>query len=134
MKTTFLFFVWAVWILFNFHLKQKQSSSLWSFTENASFISFHEGIWSITFFFNFESKNSDQIKIILTNMFNTKYSLVPNCRRGKGGRGCQTAFYLTSLQLGTKEYYIKYNNKCTSSCFVFSFLHNFKLKTEVVID
>ena len=64
-------------------------------------------------------------------MFNTKYSLVPNCRQGEGG---QIAFYLTVLQLGTKEYYIKYNNKCTNSCYAFSFLHNFKLKTEVIID
>ena len=38
----------AAWILFNFHLKQKKSFSVWSFTENASFISFHEGIWSVT--------------------------------------------------------------------------------------
>ena len=34
--------------LFNFHLKQKQSFPVWSFTENASFISFHERIWSVT--------------------------------------------------------------------------------------
>ena len=31
------------------------------------------------------------------------------------------------LQLGTKEYYIKYNNKYTNSCYIISFLHNFKL-------
>ena len=47
-KTTFSFFIWAAWVLFNFYLKQKQSFSVWSFTENASFISFYEGIWSIT--------------------------------------------------------------------------------------
>ena len=48
--------------------------------------------------------------------------------------GGQIAFYLTPLQLGTKEYYIKYNHKCTNACYVFSFIHNFKLKTEVIID
>ena len=32
------------------------------------------------------------------------------------------------------KYYIKYNSKYTNSCYVFSFLHNFKLKTEVIID
>ena len=47
-KTTFSFFIWAAWVLFNFYLKQNQSFSVWSFTENASFISFYEGIWSIT--------------------------------------------------------------------------------------
>ena len=36
---------------------------------------------------------------------------------------------LTPLQVGLKEYYIKYNIKYTNSCYVFSFLHNFKLKT-----
>ena len=30
--------------LFNFYLERKQRFSLWSFTENASFISFHGGI------------------------------------------------------------------------------------------
>ena len=30
---------------------------------------------------NISGKNSDQIKIILVNMFNTKYSIVPNCYR-----------------------------------------------------
>ena len=67
-------------------------------------------------------------------MFNTKYSLLPNCRWGLGGK---IQFYLTPLpylQLGTNKYYIKYNNKCASSCYVFSVLHNFKLKTEVIID
>ena len=38
------------------------------------------------------------------------------------------------LQLGEKEYYIKYNSKCTDSCYVFSFLHNFELKAEAIID
>ena len=38
------------------------------------------------------------------------------------------------LQLGTKEYCIKYNSKYTNSCYVFSFLHNFKLKPEVIIE
>ena len=32
------------------------------------------------------------------------------------------------------KYYIKYNSKYTNSCYVFSFLHNFKLKTELIID
>ena len=32
------------------------------------------------------------------------------------------------------KYYIKYNSKYANSCYVFSFLHNFKLKTEVIID
>ena len=52
---------------------------------------------------NTSSKNPDQIKIILSNMFNTKY-------------------------------YIKYNSKYTNYCYVFSFLHNLKPKTEVIID
>ena len=34
--------------LFNIYLKQKQSFSVWNFTENTSFISFYEGIWTIT--------------------------------------------------------------------------------------
>ena len=38
----------AGWLLFNFYLKQKQRFSVWSFTEITSFISFHEGILSIT--------------------------------------------------------------------------------------
>ena len=33
--------------LFNFYLKQKQKFSVWSFTENASFVSFHGKIWLI---------------------------------------------------------------------------------------
>ena len=32
------------------------------------------------------------------------------------------------------KYYIKYNSKYTISCYLLSFLHNFKLKTEVIID
>ena len=48
LKTTFLFFIWTASVLFNFYLKQQQRFSVWSITENASFISFHEGIWSIT--------------------------------------------------------------------------------------
>ena len=32
------------------------------------------------------------------------------------------------------KYYIKYNSKHINSCSAFSFLHNFKLKTEVIID
>ena len=35
-------------LLFNFYLKQKQRFSVWSFAEITSFISFHEGILSIT--------------------------------------------------------------------------------------
>ena len=38
----------AGWLLFNFYLKQKQRFSVWSFTEITSFISFYEGILSIT--------------------------------------------------------------------------------------
>ena len=40
------FLTWAAWALFHFYLKQKQRFSVWSFTENASYISFHRGIWS----------------------------------------------------------------------------------------
>ena len=36
------------WLLFDFYLKQKQRFSVLSFTEITSFISFHEGILSIT--------------------------------------------------------------------------------------
>ena len=32
------------------------------------------------------------------------------------------------------KYYIKYKSKYTNSCYLLSFLHNFKLKTEVIID
>ena len=38
-----LFFIWAAWALFNF---PKQQFSVWIFTENTSFISFHGGILS----------------------------------------------------------------------------------------
>ena len=40
------FLTWVAWALFNFYLKQKQRFSVWSFTENDSFISFHRGIRS----------------------------------------------------------------------------------------
>ena len=43
-----IFFIWEACFLFNFYLKQKQRFLVCSFTENAFFISFHEGIWSIT--------------------------------------------------------------------------------------
>ena len=39
-------FVWAAWFFFNFYLKQKQRYSIWSFTENANFNSFHGKILS----------------------------------------------------------------------------------------
>ena len=42
-----IFLVWAVWVLSNFYLKQKQRLPAWKFTQNASFISFHEGMWSV---------------------------------------------------------------------------------------
>ena len=32
------------------------------------------------------------------------------------------------------KYYIKYNSKYTKSCYLFSFLHSFKLKAGVIID
>ena len=35
----------AAWSLFDFYVKQKQRSSAWSLTKNASFISFHGEIW-----------------------------------------------------------------------------------------
>ena len=44
LKTTFLFCVLGSRVLFNFFRKQKQSFSAWSFTRNAFFISFYEGI------------------------------------------------------------------------------------------
>ena len=34
------------WVLFNFYLKQKQTFSVWSLTENTPFISFYGRIWS----------------------------------------------------------------------------------------
>ena len=43
-----IFLIWPAWVLCNFYLKQKQRFLVWSFTENTSFNSFHEGIWSIT--------------------------------------------------------------------------------------
>ena len=46
-KEYIIFLIWAAWVLFNFYLKQKQILSVWRFTENASFISFHKEIWSI---------------------------------------------------------------------------------------
>ena len=39
-----IFLICAFWVLFNFYLKQKQWFSVWSFTENTSFISLHEGM------------------------------------------------------------------------------------------
>ena len=104
---------------------------------------------------NRSSKNSDQLKIILTNMFNTKYSLASCCRKG----GCQIANFrkktpqvhliiirhwpknnpspilrnLDNFSSGAREYYIKYNGKYTNSCYVF-FFFNFKLKNEVIIE
>ena len=42
-------FVWGAWVLFNFYLKQKQRFSVWNFTENSNFISFHGRIFSFTF-------------------------------------------------------------------------------------
>ena len=50
----------AGWLLFNFYLKQKQTFSVWSFTEITSFISFHEGILSIT-------KNTKKFRFQLGN-------------------------------------------------------------------
>ena len=41
-----IFLIWAALILFSFYFKQKQRFSVWSFTENAFFISFHEETWS----------------------------------------------------------------------------------------
>ena len=38
------FHIWAAWILFNFYLQLKQRFSVWSYTENISFISSHERI------------------------------------------------------------------------------------------
>ena len=43
-----IFLIWPAWVLCNFYLKQKQRFLVESFLENASFNSFHEGIWSIT--------------------------------------------------------------------------------------
>ena len=43
-----LFLIFAVQALFSFYLKQKQRFSELSFTENVSFIPFHEGICSIS--------------------------------------------------------------------------------------
>ena len=40
------FLTWAAWAMLNFYFKQKQRYSVWDFTDNASFISFHSGIWS----------------------------------------------------------------------------------------
>ena len=36
-----IFLVWAACVLFSFYFKLKQSYSVWSFNENANFISFH---------------------------------------------------------------------------------------------
>ena len=48
-------------LLFNFYLKQKQRFSVWSFAEITSFISFHEGILSIT-------KNTKKCRFQLGNL------------------------------------------------------------------
>ena len=37
--------IWAASVLFNFYLKEKQGFSVWGFTKNTSFMSFHRGIW-----------------------------------------------------------------------------------------
>ena len=46
-EDSLIFLAWAAWVLLNFYLKQKQRFLVWKFTENATFISFHEGICSI---------------------------------------------------------------------------------------
>ena len=38
--------LWTAWVLFDFYREQKQRFSVYSFTNYASFISFHEGLWS----------------------------------------------------------------------------------------
>ena len=38
------------------------------------------------------------------------------------------------LDMFKTKYYIKYNNKYTIFCYLLSFLHNLKLKTELIID
>ena len=47
LKATFYSLFGQPGFCLNFYLKQKQKFPVWKFTENASFISFHEGIWSI---------------------------------------------------------------------------------------
>ena len=39
------FLIWAAWVSSNYYLKEKQRFSVWSFTENTSFIPFLGGIW-----------------------------------------------------------------------------------------
>ena len=51
----------AGWLLFNFYVQQKQRFSVWTFTEITSFISFHEGILSIT-------KNTKKCRFQLGNL------------------------------------------------------------------
>ena len=49
----------------------------------------------------------------------------------------QTKIILISsnlLIMFNTKYYIKYSSKYTNSCYIFFFLHNFKLKTEVIIN
>ena len=41
-----IFLIWAAWVLLNFYPKEKLRFTVWSFTEKASFFSFHGGIWS----------------------------------------------------------------------------------------
>ena len=41
-----IFYIWAAWVLFDVYLQLKERFPVWSFTENASFISFYGRIWS----------------------------------------------------------------------------------------
>ena len=43
-------------------------------------------------------------------------------------------FPYVPLNIFNTKYYIKYNSKYTNFCYLFSFLHNFKPETEVIID
>ena len=40
-----VYLIWTAWVLFDFYLKQKQMFSVWSYSNNVSFISFHGAIW-----------------------------------------------------------------------------------------
>ena len=68
--------IWAGWVLFSFYLKQKQRFSVWSFTENASFISFNAGIWYVysemnkfeiskDLTFQKEQKQTEEIQVLM---------------------------------------------------------------------
>ena len=59
-----VFLIWSAWALPNFHLKQKQEFSVWNFTENASFISFHGGILS-----RYSEINKFKTSIFKTSIF-----------------------------------------------------------------